>query len=179
MREKFKFKIYILPIILIGILVSIDQLSKSIIRGHFELYESKNIIKKLFSFTYIHNEGMAWGMLEGKRIIFIILTVVILFACFFVYSNIYNISKYAPVKYGIIVLMSGALGNMIDRIEYGYVIDFIEFDFIDFPIFNIADIYVVLSMILLFAVLIFRYSNEEFDEILGIKQHGRKNNDSN
>ena len=61
----------------------------------------------------------------------------------------------------------------------GYVIDFIEFDFIDFPIFNIADIYVVMSMILLFAVLIFRYSNEEFDEILGIKQHGRKNNDSN
>lgn len=162
-------KIYILPIIAISLLTAIDQLTKFIVSGSFKLYDSKMVIKGIFSITYIQNEGIAWGMFQGKRVLFIIMTILVLLLCFYVYSNIANKNKFMFLRVSLIVLMSGAMGNMIDRIKLGYVIDFFCFEFIDFPIFNVADIYVVVSMIAIFILIIFIYSNEDFDEIIGIK----------
>jgi len=88
--------------------------------------------------------------------------------CFAIYSNIAEKSKYRLLRANMIILISGALGNMLDRIKLGYVIDFFEVKFIDFPVFNVADIYVVVSMIIIFILIMFKYSNEEFDEIIGI-----------
>ena len=167
---KPKIKIHIIPILIIGLLTAFDQLTKFIITSSFELYESKPAIKNFLSFTYIQNRGMAWGMLQGKRVIFVALTIVILLLCFAIYSNIADKSKYRILRANMIILIAGALGNMLDRIKLGYVIDFFEVKFIEFPVFNVADIYVVVSMIMIFILIMFKYSNEEFDEILGISK---------
>lgn len=167
-NSRKSIKIYIIPIIIIGLMTAFDQLTKFMITSSYELYESRPVIKNILSFTYIQNRGMAWGMLQGKRIIFVALTIIILFLCFGIYSNIADKAKYRLLRANMIILISGALGNMLDRIKLGYVIDFFEVKFIDFPVFNVADIYVVVSMIMIFILIMFKYSNEEFDEIIGI-----------
>lgn len=168
-NKKQKF-IYILPIILISFLVAIDQLTKYIVRTSFKLYESKPLIKGVFELSYIRNEGVAWGMFAGKRIIFLLITVVVLLGCLYIYSNIDGIPKYKLLRIVLVILIAGAIGNMIDRIRYGYVVDFFYFKLIDFPVFNVADIYVVISMISMFLLFIFKYTNDDFDEILGSKK---------
>ncbi|MGN0436748.1 MAG: signal peptidase II, partial [Wujia sp.] len=140
-----RFKIYFFPIIIIALLTALDQLFKFIISSNFKLYESKPIIKDILEITFIKNEGVAWGLFQGKRVIFLVITAIVLLGCFFIYSNISNKKKYIPLKICIIVLIAGALGNMLDRIRLGYVIDFIYFKLINFPVFNFADILVVLS----------------------------------
>ena len=155
-----------LPAILISLLTALDQFTKYIVLSSFQLYESKPVIKGVFSFTYIQNRGMAWGMFQGKIPIFLIFTSIILLLCFRIMYNVVDIKRYRWVKYVLIFLVSGALGNLIDRVSLGYVIDFIHFELIDFPVFNVADIYVVLSMFTAIILLMFIYSNKEVDEIL-------------
>ncbi len=168
-NSKFKIKIFILPIIIIGLLTALDQLTKFIITSKFSLYETKPVIKDVFAITYIQNTGVAWGMFKGKRVIFLILTFIALLFAFRIYYNVYNKKKYIPIRICLILLISGALGNMLDRIRLGYVVDFFSFELINFPVFNVADIMVVVSIFLLFFLLLFKYSNDEFDEIMRIK----------
>lgn len=176
-QRKFSIKIYIIPIIAIALLTAIDQLTKFIVTSSFELYESRSLIDGVFSLTYIRNQGMACGMFQGKRIIFLIMTTVILLLCFYVYSNIAGKKKYLPLRISLIILIAGAVGNMIDRFKLGYVIDFFDFELINFPVFNVADIYVVISMIFTFILLMFKYNNDEFDEILGFASKEDKASD--
>ncbi|MBE5952858.1 MAG: signal peptidase II [Lachnospiraceae bacterium] len=161
-----KIRVFLLPAILISLLTALDQFTKYIVLSSFQLYESKPVIKGVFSFTYIQNRGMAWGMFQGKIPIFLIFTSIILLLCFRIMYNVVDIKRYRWVKYVLIFLVSGALGNLIDRVSLGYVIDFIHFELIDFPVFNVADIYVVLSMFTAIILLMFIYSNKEVDEIL-------------
>lgn len=165
----FKIKIFILPIIIIGLLTALDQLTKFIITGNFSLYETKPVIEDVFAITYIQNTGVAWGMFKGKRVIFLVLTFIALLFAFRIYYNVHDKKKYIPIRICLILLISGALGNMLDRIRLGYVVDFFSFELINFPVFNVADIMVVVSIFLLFFLLLFKYSNEEFDEIMRLK----------
>ncbi len=174
-KFKIKIKIFILPIIMIGLLTALDQLTKFIIISNFKLYESKPVIENVFAITYIRNTGVAWGLFKGKRIIFLILTVIALLFSFRIYYNIYDKKKYIPIRICIVLLISGALGNMIDRLKLGYVVDFLNFELINFPVFNVADIMVVISIFLLFILIIFKYSSEEFDEIISLKSPAKDN----
>lgn len=168
-KNKIKLNIYLLPIIFVGFLTAIDQLTKYIITSKLALYETIPVIKDVFAITYIQNEGVAWGMFQGGRIIFLILTILVLLMCFYIYSNIAEKREFLPLRIGIIVLMAGALGNMIDRINLGYVVDFLSFELINFPVFNVADIYVVISMIFVFILIAFKYNDDDIDTIIGIK----------
>lgn len=170
MDNKKQKIIYILPVIMISLLVAIDQLTKYIVKTSFRLQESKPIIKDIFELCYIQNDGVAWGMFGGKRIIFIIITLIVLAGCFYIYTNIDGMDKYKLLRIAMLVLVSGAAGNLIDRIRYGYVVDFFYFKLINFPVFNVADIYVVVSMFAIFLLISFKYSNEDIDEILGVKE---------
>lgn len=153
----------LLAILAIGILVAIDQLTKLMVRGHFKLHESRPIINGVFSLTYIRNEGIAWGMFQGGRVVFLIITAIVLVVCFYVYYKISGERKLAPIRYCLVFVVSGSIGNMMDRIKFGYVIDFFYFELIDFPVFNVADIYVTVSMILLIILICFVYKEEDFD----------------
>ena len=132
--------IYILAAFLI---IALDQISKFLTTYYFDLGEVKNIIPNILSFTYIQNEGAAFGILQGARVFFIIITIVV-FLC-----AIYYIVKMHPQslleKWALCFISGGAIGNFIDRAAFGYVRDFILLDFIDFPVFNIADCFVCIG----------------------------------
>lgn len=168
-NQEKNIRIFLLPVILISLLTAIDQFTKFVVRSSFELYQSKTVIDGVFSFTYIQNRGMAWGMFQGKIPVFLIFTAIILILSFRIMYNVVDNRRYRWVKYVLILLISGAIGNLIDRVTLGYVVDFFSFELIDFPVFNVADIYVVISMISAILLLLFVYSNEELDEILRIK----------
>ncbi len=172
-----KIKIMFLPVICIALLTSIDQFTKFVIKSKFELYESKELLKNVFAITYIQNKGAAWGVMQGRRIFFLILTALVVIGCFYVLYNIIGNRKYIMLTICITILISGAVGNMIDRFKYAYVIDFFDFKLIDFPVFNVADIYVTVSMFLIFFLLIFKYKEEDISEIMGKKVNNNDNTD--
>lgn len=174
----FKFKIYIVPILIIAILTAFDQLTKAIITGNFGVQESKDVIKDVFTITYVQNRGIAWGMLEGKKFLFIIITALILGLCFYIYQNIVDNPRYRLFRICMIVLISGAIGNMIDRIKLGYVIDFFSFDLINFPVFNVADIYVVCSMFVLFFIILFKFNDDDLTNIFKYKANTNTDTDN-
>ena len=137
-------KVYIISIIIF----IIDQISKAIISTYLKLNESINIIEDFFYIKYINNTGASWGILENNRILLIILSIIailILLRYMFSFKN----TRLNICGFGF--LLGGILGNLSDRVLYGYVKDF--FDFIifnyDFPVFNIADIFIVLGVIIL------------------------------
>ena len=82
--------------------------------------------------------------------------------------------KYLPVQIISLFLIAGGLGNLIDRIRLGYVIDFFYFSLINFPVFNMADIYVTVSMAILFVLLIFYYKEEDFDLLFSFRAKKEK-----
>ena len=165
MNTKNKIKIYIIPILCIGLLVAFDQITKFIVRTSFALYESHPLIKNVFHLTYIQNTGIAWGMFKNGRIIFLILTVLVLLVCAGIYAKIPENRRFTPIRVCLVFLVSGAIGNMIDRISLHYVVDFFDFRLINFPIFNVADIYVTVAAFAMILLGIFYYKEEDYNKI--------------
>lgn len=137
-----------LIIIILGLVI--DRLSKIYAVNNLM---GKNIDGKLFNFTYLENRGAAFGILQDKRLIFIILTSAIVIYLF--YYFIKNI-KTSPMilNLSLAMIISGAIGNFYDRLIQGYVVDFIEFSFVKFPVFNVADILVTVGCALMIIYII-------------------------
>ena len=125
------------------LIVIFDQITKVLITRSLALYESVSIIKGLFSFTYVQNRGAAFGILQGARVFFVIITIALLI--FVVGYIIRKKPQNLLEKTAISFITGGALGNFIDRAYLGYVRDFISTDFIDFPVFNVADCFVCIG----------------------------------
>ncbi len=123
--------------------VLLDQLTKWIAVQTLALHESVPVIDGFFSFSHIRNFGAAWGMLENHRWVFLIITGIAIIVLPIVLYKFRNIHVLFGVALSLII--GGAIGNMIDRVFLGYVVDFLEFTFIDFPVFNVADICVVIG----------------------------------
>ena len=143
----------LLWIIVIVASVLLDQITKMIVVNSMELYQSVCVIDKVFSFTYIHNYGAAWGMLSDHRWVFILVTaiaIVILPIFLYRYRKLHFMFGFS-----LSLIIGGAIGNMIDRVFLGYVVDFLEATFIDFPVFNVADICVVCGAIMMFVYIAF------------------------
>ncbi len=130
-----------LMVVLIG-----DQLSKIVISSNMSLGASVKIIDNFFYFTYAKNEGAAWSMFEGHVGFFIAFAFVALIALsyYFIKTDV----KQRLTRFGLILVIGGLFGNVIDRIFFGYVRDFIDFIIFgyDFPIFNIADMAIVIGV---------------------------------
>ncbi|PCF52247.1 signal peptidase II [Staphylococcus delphini] len=141
--------LFIALIILIG-----DQLTKFIIRTQMTIGESFAVLPKFLYITSHRNNGAAWGILSGKMTFFYIITVIILVALIVFYIK--EAKNHMLMQIAISLLFSGALGNFIDRVSSGEVVDFIDtviFGY-DFPIFNIADASLTIGVILLIIVLL-------------------------
>ncbi len=144
------------------LLTFIDQWTKYLAVLHLKNQESIVLIPEVFQLQYLENHGAAFGILQGQQWIFFLMTIVYLVAAVWIYLRIPKTKKYFPLHMIAVVLTAGALGNFIDRISQGYVVDFFYFSLIDFPIFNVADIYVVLSFIGLAICILFVYKDEDF-----------------
>ena len=155
---------------IIFILTFLDQGSK-----YFVLTRLKNtpdiiLIPGVLQLHYLENRGMAFGLFEGKIPVFVILCVLFFCVFFYVYARIPRTGYYLPLTITSLIMVSGALGNFIDRVFRKYVVDFIYFSLIDFPVFNMADIYVVCSGILLVILVCFKYKNDEDYHFLRLKK---------
>lgn len=137
-------------------LVGADQYTKLLVATYIPLNERLEVIPNFFNITHVRNTGAAWSLFEGQRSIFIIITVIAVI--YFFYLLIKDKNKPFIYKVCYILVISGAIGNFIDRFINSYVIDFLSFrlfGFYDFPVFNIADcfltigfiIYIILSLV--------------------------------
>lgn len=139
------------------LIILLDQFTKQAAVKYLKLGEPLILIENFLSFTYVENRGAAFGILQNKKIFFLIITAaVIFFVIFFLKKNFYHLSKL--MKVSLVMLIAGAVGNLIDRIRLGYVIDFISVRFSNgyyFPVFNVADSFIVISTILIVIMVLF------------------------
>ena len=133
-------------ILLFIVLLIGDQVSKYWARTVLYQQSSIQVIPHILRFTYVENRGAAFGMLQGQKIFFVIMTF-LLIGLFFVYLKKTNTNKW--MKWTASIIIAGAIGNLIDRVLLGYVVDFIDFHIIWRYVFNVADIYVVGGTLLL------------------------------
>lgn len=141
-------------ILIIAIIsVVLDQVSKMLASIYLNLNMSKMIISKFFYFTYCHNAGAAWGILKDSRFIIIIGT---LLSLILIYHFVYCFKKNSRNNLAFGLLYGGLAGNLIDRLIFGYVRDFLDFYIFsyDFPVFNIADICIVVGIFLLLIAMV-------------------------
>ena len=153
---------YLPAIISFLILVFLDQLTKYIVTHTMALYESIPVIKDVFEIHYIRNPGTAWGLLANKQLLFRCCTILVFIIGITVYIRCVQLSKFRDIRILLVLILAGGMGNFIDRIMWHYVIDFIYFKWINFPVFNVADIYVCISALLIIYCLLFKYKDEEF-----------------
>lgn len=138
-------------IFIIGVLtlVFLDQLTKRLVVLKLKPIHDFPLIDKVFHLTYVENRGAAFGILQGRHLFFITMTIIVMLFVFIYYYKLPRDRKYHWMRLALILLASGAIGNLIDRIKLGYVVDFLYFKLIDFPVFNFADICVVVGVTIL------------------------------
>ena len=131
------------------ICILIDQIIKTIITNNLELYQSIKIINNFFNITYVRNDGAAWSILSGGRFLLILIGIISLILIYKYFIKDKKLNNLEIITYGL--LLGGIIGNLIDRIAFGYVIDFLDFLIFNynFPVFNIADTFIVISVFLI------------------------------
>ena len=159
--SKSGFRTALVDGILTVLLILGDLLTKMLAGSYLKGNPSKPLIPGILSLVYVENTGMAFGLLKGGRFLFLLICALFLPFMFLFYRRIPKTRRYMPLRISAVLVASGAVGNALDRFLRGYVVDFICTDFIDFPVFNLADCYVVGGAILLAVLLMFFYEEGE------------------
>ena len=154
-----------------AVLIGLDQYTKAL--AHLKNQQPFIIWDGVFELLYSENRGAAFGLLQGRQGFFFLIGIVVLAAAGYAMIRMpgWQEKRYHWLKICVIMITAGAVGNMIDRITQGYVVDFLYFKLINFPIFNVADIFVTTATALLFVVLCFYYKEEEL-EIFSFSKKG-------
>ena len=158
-----------LDILFFILLVILDQITKNLAVVYLKDKPAYVIWDGVFELHYLENSGAAFGMLQNQKILFVSIAAVILVIIGYVLVKLPRNRHFVFLEALLVLIASGAVGNMIDRVQFNYVVDFFYFKLIDFPIFNVADIYVSVSCVLLAILVIFFYKDEDF-EFLGKKK---------
>jgi signal peptidase II len=145
--------IWIVPMSVL-LLVGLDQWTKYLAIYYLKDQMDFVIWPKVFQLAYVENRGAAFGILQNRILFFVILTAIVLIAIFLYWRHIPLSKTGLWMKGALVLVISGAIGNLIDRIFRGYVVDFFYFSLIDFPVFNIADICVVVGVGLLVPIML-------------------------
>lgn len=161
-----KKKTFFLKAILSAVLLLVlDQYTKQLAFKYLYQKDPIEIIPGVFELQYLRNAGAAFGIFQNKQSMFLVTTgIVVLGLCYLIY-RLPESKKYCFLKWDLVLLIAGAIGNFIDRFTQQYVTDFFYFKLIDFPIFNVADCYVCVAVFFLAILLIFVYKDEDLDEI--------------
>lgn len=157
-------KMFITDLIIAFILVLADQFTKHLAVLFLMNKPSIVLIPGVLELHYLENRGAAFGALQGGKIFFVIITIIALAFMAYVIMKMPAGKKYTPLHIMSGVLIAGAIGNFIDRLRLDYVVDFIYFSLIDFPIFNVADMYLSVTCVLLMILILFgKYEETDFD----------------
>lgn len=162
-------------IVITAVLTQLDQITKYVAENNLYMKNDIDIIKNVLTLTYLRNNGSAFGMFSGKINAFLVLTVIIVVVITYIVIRMPVTKRYLPMYIVCTMLVSGAIGNFIDRVRFGYVRDFIYFKLINFPVFNVADCYVTISVAIFIVLILFVYKENEFD-FLSFKKKADKDN---
>ena len=150
---------YILMAVFAIVAVALDQVTKSLVVANIPLHGSVPAIPGLFDLTYVQNTGAAWSSFQGQMWLFALVFAV--FAGFLVWEFITKKMGFKPFeRWCLVAVFAGGLGNMIDRLRQGFVVDMIRLQFMDFPVFNVADCFICCGCVALLVHLMF--FNKEF-----------------
>ena len=156
----------ILDIICFAGLVYLDQITKALAVKHLKDKPAYVLMDGVFELHYLENRGAAFGMLQNQKILFVVIAAIMLAVISYMLIKLPRNKHFAALEVLLVLIASGAVGNLIDRVSLNYVVDFFYFKLINFPIFNVADIYVSVSCVLLAVLLVFFYKEKDF-EFLG------------
>lgn len=151
----------IINFVLMIVFIILDQYTKLLAVYYLKDQSAYPIISRVLEFNYLENRGAAFGMLQNQKWFFVFVAVIILGCIIYILFKAPTKKKYIPLHILLTFIAAGAIGNMIDRMRLDYVVDFIYFKLINFPIFNVADIYVTCSTIILILLLLFYYKEED------------------
>ncbi len=140
------------------LLLSADVISKFAAIKYLKNINTLPVAEGIFHLTYVENRGAAFGIFQDGRVFLIIVSVLMISAALYFAQKYKNRSK--CLSFGIAILVSGALGNLIDRVFRGFVVDFLDFCLIDYPVFNLADIFVCIGAGLIAIFIIFTEGKE-------------------
>lgn len=181
-----------LAVILTAVLLILDQATKLLADSFLRANTEFVLIPGVFELHYLENRSAAFGIdpvsllqkllsiayfdehpevfLLCKMGFFVVLTMAVSIGIIWFYRRIPQERRFVPMRIALLLFLSGAIGNCIDRLWHRYVIDFLYFRLIDFPIFNVADIYVTVATALLILLCFFYYKEEDMDRILSNKK---------
>ena len=148
MKKLIKYILFVLAIVLA------DQWTKWLVVENIPLYGHVDFIPGFLGFTYTQNTGAAWSMLSGQQWLFVVVFVVLTALLLLEYFK-FRMPFTTVERWLIAAVYAGGLGNVIDRVRLGYVVDMIHTDFMDFPIFNVADCFISCGCIALLLHLVF------------------------
>lgn len=169
MRKKSKRMLFI-DLIVTLVLLAGDQFTKHLAIEHLKNQPAFILIDGVLELRYLENRGSAFGMLQNQKFFILSVGFVGLAVVLFFLFKMPNNKKFWTAHIAVSAIVAGGIGNMVDRFRFGYVVDFIYFALIDFPIFNTADCYIVVFTILLFFLFMFVYKESDL-EFLGFKQN--------
>ena len=162
----------LLSSLIVIIAVFLDQYTKFLAAAYLKGKEAVSLIPGILELKYLYpeNRGIAFGMFQGSTAFFAVVSMILFILIIWIFLKMPKNRYYMPLMAVCVLMLSGALGNMIDRVFRGYVIDFIYFSLIDFPVFNMADIYVVCGGILLVIFVFFKYKKEDDFDFLSFRK---------
>ena len=170
-------KLLLTAVLVFVALVLFDQNTKMLAVKHLKGQEDIILIPGVLQFSYVQNAGAAFGSMKNMQFLLVLLPVIVICGIFYVLWKMPRTKRHLPMFVALLVLSAGALGNLIDRVLHSYVVDFIYFSLIDFPVFNVADIYVTCSAFALALLMIFYYKEED-TAFLSRNPAGAKEEDS-
>ncbi len=157
----------LLSLIALCSLLLADQYTKWLAISHLKGQEPFVIISRVLEFSYLENTGAAFSSFAGRQTLLICLTTVVTLLLLWKYLTLPGGRRFVPMRFCMLLIISGAVGNLIDRVSRNYVVDFIYFVPIDFPKFNVADIYITVGVAILALLLFFYYQDAELDKLIG------------
>ena len=166
------------PLLFLCGIVGLDQWTKYLTMKHLAGGGEVKFIGNAVVFSYMQNRGMAWGLFQNAQFVLCLLTILAIAVIVFLYVRTPFKPEYRPIRIAEVMLVGGALGNLVDRIFrfdpaeggtyfHGYVVDMIYVKAINFPVFNVADIFVSLAFLSFLFLLIFVYNEDEFNKCFG------------
>ena len=157
-----KYKKYVLGTLFLALFLACDQISKYYAIVCLKGKAAFPVIKDIFELHYLENHGAAFGILQNQRILLLVVTIAIIAVVGIFFWKLPDEPHFLPLQFLLLLLAAGAVGNLTDRFFRGYVVDFFYFMPINFPIFNVADCYVVVAAALGFLLGCFYYTEEDF-----------------
>ncbi len=161
-------------IIGVAVAIGLDQWTKALAVAGLKGKEPFVIWDGVFELQYLENRGAAFGMMQGKQFFFFVVAAVVLVAAAWLLWKMPVTKRYLPLLICMCLIVAGAVGNMIDRVSLGYVVDFLYFKLINFPIFNVADCYVTVATAAAAVFLMFFYKEEELTVFTRKQDAGRE-----